>query len=318
MIRWLVSLLAVMGLAFIAVPAAGWQAAVPYVDAGPYASSSLEINITRDDGSAFAARVYFPAARAGDEAWPASSQSSFPLIVFGHGYMQPVESYESLLRHLAGNGFVVIAPRSFEANPFPSHSQFGDDLNAGLNEIVAQAGRAGSLFYRKIDRHRLGAMGHSMGGGAALLAASRNARIQAVSVWAMVDTNPSAVAAISGNTRPVQWIAGSEDGIVPADQRDLWRKVRSPAPLQVPLIAGGAHCGFQNVNAFALFCDHGHLLKADQIRITQRLLIDWFSLYLRDDVSRWDAVWGNPADVYRRVSFTLKNAAAFPAGNAQR
>jgi dienelactone hydrolase len=160
-------------------------------------------------------------------------------------------------------------------------------------------------------------MGHSMGGGAALLAASNDPRIGAVSVWAMVDTNPSAVMAISRDTRPMQWIAGSDDGIVPADQRELWRQVTSPAPMQVPLIDGGAHCGFQNYSAFALFCDRGNLPKADQVRITQQLLTDWFSLYLRGDLSRWDGVWGKPADAYRHVSFTLKNtAAAFPTGNA--
>jgi dienelactone hydrolase len=306
-----------MGMAFVVAPNVATQDEVSYTDAGAYASGWREINVTRQDGSFFSARVFFPSTRAGADATLASAGSPYPVIAFGHGYMQRVDSYAVLLRHMASHGFVVIAPQSFETHPFPSHSQFADDLNASLIAMSAQQSDASSPFYRQLDDSRFGVMGHSMGGGAALLAASNDPRIGAVSVWAMVDTNPSAVMAVSRDTRPMQWIAGSDDGIVPADQRELWRQVTSPAPMQVPLIDGGAHCGFQNYSAFALFCDRGNLPKADQVRITQQLLTDWFSLYLRGDLSRWDGVWGKPADAYRHVSFTLKNtAAAFPTGNA--
>jgi dienelactone hydrolase len=319
MIRWVVSLLAVLGLAFAVVPSVAPQDDVAYTDTGAYASGWRDIQVARRDGSVFDARVFFPATRAGADAPIASAGSPLPVIAFGHGYMQRVDSYAPLLRHLASRGFVVVAPRSFETNPFPSHSQFAGDLNAGLSAMTAQQTDSASPFFNHLDVSHFGVMGHSMGGGAALLAASNDARISAVSVWAVVDTNPSAVEAVSHDTRPMQWIAGSADGIVPADQRELWRRVTSPAPIQVPVIAGGAHCGFQSYSAFALFCDRGSLPKANQVRITQQLLTDWFSLYLRDDGSRWEAVWGKPPQTYSQVSFTLKNtAAAFPAGNTLR
>jgi dienelactone hydrolase len=317
MIRWVVSLLAVLGLAFAVGPSVGPRDEVMYTDAGLHASGWRDIQIAREEGSTFAARIYFPANQAGVDAPIATATSPFPVIAFGHGYMQPVESYAALLRHLASNGFVVIAPRSFESSPFPSHSQFGSDLNKSLNALIALAGDPASPFHQRVDLYHLGAMGHSMGGGAALLAAANESRISAVSVWAMVDTNPSAVLAMARDTRPMQWIAGAQDGIVPADQRELWRQVNSPAPLQVPLIAGGAHCGFQNYSAFALFCDRGDLPKAEQVRVTQQLLTDWFSLYLRNDLSRWASVWSPPTQSSPQVSVITRNAyAPFPASNA--
>jgi dienelactone hydrolase len=320
MIRWVVSVLAVMGLAFAAAPRVAPADEVSYSDTGAYASAWRDIAIQRDDGSRLLAQVYYPVMeenmREGMTAGVASPRVPFPVIAFGHGYMQPVDSYAPVLRHLASHGFVVIAPRSFEHNPFPSHAQFGADLNAGLAAMMAQAGDSQSPFFGRIDPQRMGAMGHSMGGGAALLAASANDHIDALSVWAVVDTRPSAVGAVAGDTRPMQWIAGSDDGIVPADQRELWRSVHAPAPMQIPVIAGGAHCGFQSQSAFALFCDRGKVSKAEQIRITQQLLTDWFALYLRDDQARWDSVWGQPLP---QVSLTTRNAdAAFPAGNALR
>lgn len=323
MIRWVVSVLAVMGLAFLAAPQVGPANTIEYTDTGAYTSAWQDFEIRRDDGSRLLAQVYYPALQEGMsgimKAGVASSRAPFPVIAFGHGYMQPVDSYAPLLRHLASHGFVVVAPHSFEHNPFPSHAQFGADLNASLNAMVAQTGDAGSPFYGKLDTQRIGVMGHSMGGGAALLALSVNASIDAISVWAVVDTRPSAVGAVAGDTTPMQWIAASDDGIVPADQRELWRSVNAPAPMQIPVIAGGAHCGFQSQSAFALFCDRGALPKAEQIYITQRLLTDWFALYLRDDQSRFERVWAQPAELSPLVSVTTRNAEVpFSAGNALR
>lgn len=51
MIRWVVSLLAVMGMAFVVAPNVATQDEVSYTDAGAYASGWREINVTRQDGS---------------------------------------------------------------------------------------------------------------------------------------------------------------------------------------------------------------------------------------------------------------------------
>ncbi|MEH0981024.1 alpha/beta hydrolase family protein [Micromonospora sp. CPCC 205556] len=249
-------------------------------------------------GRSFSARIYYPATAAGSGQPVAAGR--FPVVAFGHGFLQGVSKYYSTLGHLASWGFIVLAPTS-QGGLSPSHSAFADDLNAALTWTVAQDTTTGSRFAGHVRTDRLGLSGHSMGGGASVLAAARNPKVVTVANLAAAETNPSAKAAAATLTVPVRLIAGERDTIagVADHQRPIY--AAKPSAKQLRIIKGGFHCGFMDSGSF--FCDSGGISRATQLPITKRLLTEWFLLYLTGDTTYDNAVWGAPAQNDPQVSF---------------
>ena len=249
-------------------------------------------------GRSFSARIYYPATAAGSGQPVATGR--FPAIAFGHGFLQGVSKYYSTMSHLATWGFIVIAPTS-QGGFSPDHSAFADDLNAALTWAVAQDTSTGSRFAGHVRTDKLGLSGHSMGGGASILAAARNPRVTAVANLAAAETNPSAKAAAATLTVPVRLIAGDRDGI--AGVADHQRPIYAAAPpaKQLRIIKGGFHCGFMDSGSF--FCDSGAITRTTQLLLSKRLLTEWFLLYLAGDTTYDEAVWGAPAQTDPQVSF---------------
>ncbi len=293
MCAWFGVVLTMLAWAGQPAHAARAQTAGAHADSGPFTTGWREVIVLRASGGDFAAMVYYPAAApAGLNAPLHAGAAPYPAISFGHGYQQPVATYSSTLRHLATWGFIVIAPRSYENSVLPSHSQFADDLRDSLTYLATQNGISTSPFFRAVNVNRFGASGHSMGGGASLIAGDRDPRILAIANMAAAETIPSAVSAMSGITMPVRLIAGSSDGIVPPATNQEEQFNAGNAPKQAPLILGGSHCNFQDYSAFSFFCDTGLIPKDEQLAITRALLTAWFLLYLRDDPALWLDVWG--------------------------
>lgn len=264
---------------------------------GAYAAGYVDTTVSAA-GRSYSARVYYPATMAGSGQPVATGR--FPAIAFGHGFLQGISLYYSTMGHLATWGFIVIAPTS-QGSMFPDHSAFADDLNAGLTWITAQDTTVGSRFAGHVRTDRLGLSGHSMGGGASILAASRNPAVTTVANLAAAETTPSAVTAAASLTIPVRFIAGELDTIAPvADhQRPMYQA--KPSAKQLRIIKGGSHCGF--MDSGSLFCDSGSISRTTQLQLTRRLLTEWFLLYLNGGVSYDEAVWGAPAQTDPQVSF---------------
>ena len=167
------------------------------------------------------------------------------MVAFGHGYLADVGWYESTLAHLASWGIVVIAPRS-AGELFPDHAAFADDLLSALDWVVAEAGRPGSGWPGgPVDPMALGLSGHSMGGGAALLAAARDPAVRAVATLAAAETDPSAIAAAAEIAAPALFVAAADDAITPVGehQRPMF-EAKATGPAELRTIAGASHCGF--------------------------------------------------------------------------
>ena len=270
---------------------------------GPHAVGSRAVTVAVAPGRSYQATLYYPAVAPGGANAPLDpSAAPYPAISFGHGFLQSVASYASTLEHLASWGFIVIAPSS-ESGLFPNHSQFADDLRDCLTWLTWENENPDSFLYGGVDTAHFGVSGHSMGGGASLLAASRDERILTVANLAAAETNPSAIAATALITRPVQLIAGSEDSIVPPATSQALLYAAANPPRQAPLIVGGWHCGFQD-SSFIFGCDNGSLPRAEQLAVTRRLLTTWFLLYLQGDEARWYDVWGPSARQDQQVLFT--------------
>lgn len=258
---------------------------------GAFQAGWMDVTVTRPGGSTFTARLFYPAASSGQNAPYDGTNAPYPGISFGHGFLQTVEKYQSTLEHLATWGYFVIASRS-GGELFPSHQAFADDLRHCLTCLEQGNLDSESWLYGQVQTARFGMSGHSMGGGASLLATAADSRVRTVANLAAADTNPSAINAASLLAVPVCLITGSEDTIVPPQNHGQLMYSAAPPPRQLPLIAGGYHCGFIDSNS--IFCDSGSISRAAQLAITRRLLTAWFNLYLNSDQTVWPLVWGEP------------------------
>ncbi|WP_439657406.1 alpha/beta hydrolase family protein [Lentzea sp. HUAS TT2] len=250
------------------------------------------------DGRSVPARVHYPATASGVNQPVATGR--FPAIAFGHGFFQATSKYTSTSTHLASWGFVVVVPTT-QGGLSPSHSAFADDLNTGLAWLVAQDATAGSRFREHITTTALGASGHSMGGGAAVLAAARNPKITTISTYAAAETNPSAKDAAATLRAPAQFLAGSQDTITPPGEHQRPMFAAKAPSKQLRTITGGFHCGF--MDSSGLFCDNGSITRAAQLVAAKRVITSWFRHYLAGDAAARDLVWGQPARTDPAVTF---------------
>lgn len=197
---------------------------------------------------------------------------AYPVVAFGHGFVQSTFRYDSTLQSIAARGYVVIAPNT-QTGFFPDHSAFADDL-------IAAADWAGG-HVRTADPGHLAFLGHSMGGGAALLAADRDSSVDAVATLAAAETNPSAIAASAGITAPALYVVGSHDGVVsPSTTRKMYDA--KPGPAEWVSITGGYHCGFLDSSSFfGLGCDSGSISRSTQLAISDAVVGDWLDQVLK-------------------------------------
>lgn len=287
--------------------AAGVLARGDLAQAGPYTVSAGTVRVDVPGLAAFDALLYYPAQAASPGAALDPTGAPYPAIAFGHGFLQAPFRYGGVLAHLASWGFVVIAPDT-QTGFSPSHGQFALDMRTGLDWLELEHARPGATLEGGIDTGAFGISGHSMGGGAAMLAAADDARISAIATLAAAETNPSAVAAAARLTIPASYISGSQDAITPLAQHGQRMYDAQTSPRQLPLVLGGSHCGFQD-EPFPLFCDSGSLPRTEQLELTRRLLTGFFVLHLGDDQGHedaiWQAVWGPEANADQRVRTTL-------------
>jgi pimeloyl-ACP methyl ester carboxylesterase len=219
------------------------------------------------DGRSFPARVVRPTT---------TTAGPFPVVAFGHGFTQTSSRYASTLSAIAARGYIVVAPDS-ETGFFPNHGRFADDLWRSIRWVRTQTSW-------NPDQQKEAVAGHSMGGGAALVAADRYPAIDTVLTLAAAETNPSATTASAGVSVPALYVVGSRDSIVaPSTTRAMF--TAKPSPSTWVSITGGYHCGFNDSTSFfGLGCDSGAISRATQLAITRELLGDWLDTRLKGAV----------------------------------
>lgn len=132
------------------------------------------------DGDAFETRIegqlYFPASAGGKRFDP--DATNLPLVIIAHGYWKPgVDSYKGynyLARHLARWGMLVFSLNMDDVNGKTDTSK---TYQYARGEIVLHAIDvllADSTWGRRINRDRIGLIGHSMGGEGVVAAQALN------------------------------------------------------------------------------------------------------------------------------------------------
>ena len=232
--------------------------------------------------------IYYPSYTAGENTAVATFPN-FPVIVFGHGFAMGWDAYANIWQHLAPQGYILAFVRTEGSLiPAPSHGDFGDDLALVATKMLALNGSAGSPFNGKV-KQKVVIMGHSMGGGATMLAAENNAAIAGIVGLAPAETNPSAVSVCGNINVPALIFSGSNDGVTPPidNHFPMYQGLASSCKSYVS-ITGGAHCYFANSN---FNCDFGESTSSQGISITRaqqqqktfQILDPWLNYVLNTD-----------------------------------
>lgn len=234
--------------------------------------------------------VYYPADLAGEDV--SLSTGEFPVIVFGHGFAMSWDAYEDIWSEIVPEGFILAFPRTEGGLiPGPSHADFGLDLSLVVTKMQSEGTLPASLFLNHVSE-KSAIMGHSMGGGATILAAQNNAIITTVIGLAPAETTPSAIAAASNVTVPTLVFSADEDMVTPAidHHTPMYNGLATSCKYFVNILGGG-HCYYANSN---VNCDFGELSSGGNITITRdeqqtimfRYVLPWLNLYLYDDCAQ--------------------------------
>ncbi len=240
-----------------------------------------------------AVKAYYPALSAGVNA-PAAG-GTFPSIVFGHGFVMSYTAYENLWEYFVPKGYIFLMV-DMENSFSPSHENFGRDI-LFTGQTFEQKSQSESTFplYQK-HSGKTGFAGHSMGGGASVLAASFEPSFPHLVVgMAPAETNPSAVAAAPIVDAPYLIFAGTGDAVTPpADhQIPIYNALGSSCKFLVSMI-GASHCYYANANGP---CDLGETVSGGNITLTredQQLIVNTvleplFAVFLKGLSAQTDA-----------------------------
>ncbi|WP_156756567.1 alpha/beta hydrolase family protein [Actinokineospora pegani] len=130
-------------------------------EAGPYPVETVD---APGDGGFAKGTVYYPAD---------TSEGTFGALAVSPGFLSAQTAIAWLGPRLASHGFVVVTIDT--KTPQDSPDQRADQLLAALDWVVG----ADSPVADRVDPARLGVLGHSMGGGASLVAAQKRPELLA-------------------------------------------------------------------------------------------------------------------------------------------
>jgi FlgD Ig-like domain len=201
----------------------------------------------------------------------------------------PWSAYSYLWSALVPEGYIVALPRT-EGSLFPSHAEFGRDLAFVVLSLRTAGGDAGSPFFGHVAA-TAAVMGHSMGGGASVLAIAGTPGITAVANLAAAETDPSAIAAAVGVTAPALVFAGERDCVAPpaTHQQPIYSALASACKTYVS-VTGGSHCQFADANGTCSLGEAGCaalVSRTAQQATALRYLLPWLAWALKGDAAAW-------------------------------
>jgi len=182
-----------------------------------------------------------------------NSGAPYPLVVYSHGFTSTFEEGAYLAQHLAGLGYVVVAVNypltHFGAPGGPNAVDVVNqpaDISFIIDRLLGDSATTAHVLEGKVDPHRIGATGISLGGMTTTLVsfhpAMRDDRITA----ALSIAGPTAIFTerfFGHASVPFLMLAGDIDALVPYPSN------AAPVPDIVPgselvTVAGASHTGF--------------------------------------------------------------------------
>jgi hypothetical protein len=181
---------------------------------------------------------------------------TFPVVIFGHGWLMNYSFYQDITDFFVPQGWIIAFPRT-EEGIFPSHEDFALDL-AFLGAQMQMAGEnPESIFYTLVDSLSV-VMGHSMGGGCAVVAATFYS-FASVITFAAAETNISAIEAALAVECSSLTFSATADTITPpaTNQLPIYQNLASDYKSYVSIISE-THLGITS-NLIALSILEGWL-----------------------------------------------------------
>ncbi len=258
--------------------------------------------------------IYYPASAGGDDV--AIENGSYPVVVFGHGFVMSWDAYENLWEEFVPRGYVMVFPRTEGSIIGTDHQKFGWDLQFLVTEMQNEGTDPNSLFYQSVAQETA-LMGHSMGGGAAFLAADSlvsngNINLKTLIGLAPAESSSNGVSSINSSlsvTVPSLVLSGSQDGVTPPDEHHIpmFDSLASSCKTFVNVL-GGAHCYFANSN---FSCDFGEgtsssgisITREDQHEVTFDFVNLWLDYTLKGDCNAF-SVFNDSLETSTRVNYT--------------
>ncbi|RZS99361.1 T9SS type A sorting domain-containing protein [Aquimarina brevivitae] len=200
-------------------------------------------------------RIYYPESTA---------DVKFPVIVLGHGFIMGSDAYENFYEELVPRGYIVAFVNT-EGSFFANHRAYAEDMAFIVSAMQSENSNTSSALFGKVA-NKTALMGHSMGGGAATVAASL------VDVETLISFAPAllrfdTLTPASEVTTDAIVFSGSGDGVTPADENHIpiFNNLGSACKYFINII-GGAHCYYANSN---WACDFGERSSSGNIQISR-------------------------------------------------
>jgi hypothetical protein len=239
-------------------------------------------------GRSVSTEIYYPADVAGDDVTFSSAISGkVPAISFGHGFVMTYDAYFNIRNAVVANGYIIAFPTT-EGSFSPSHDEFAKDLAFVLKSVALLGSTSSSVLYDKVDTMNC-VMGHSMGGGAAFLAAAADNTIKSIATMAAAETTPSAIAASAAVVAPGLVFAGINDCVCPpaTNQLPMYSGLASSCKQYIGII-GGSHCQMANSSVTCSFgeatCTPAPTISvAVQQAVIDTYLVPWLNYHLKGD-----------------------------------
>ncbi|MBN1425337.1 hypothetical protein JXA88_12355 [Candidatus Fermentibacteria bacterium] len=257
----------------------------------PMGHRTITFHDSARNDRAILTEIYYPGVSAGDNVPTAEpTGEGFPVVTFGHGYLMTWSAYENIWSALVPEGYVVALPRT-EGGLSPGHLDFGLDLAFLVSRLRIENAEPSSPFHGVLAE-AAAIMGHSMGGGAAVLGAGSDSTITALANLAAAETSPSAIAAAMTVFCPSLVVSGSYDGVAPPGQHQIpiYAALSSPCKTYLSIL-GGSHCQFAESN---FYCELGEIGaptpsidRPTQHALVSSFLVPWLDFHLKGDHTAW-------------------------------
>jgi dienelactone hydrolase len=259
--------------------------------------------------------IYYPATSTGSNASVAGGE--FPVIILGHGFNMGSDAYQNFYNELVPQGYIVVFVNT-EGSFFANHEAFSKDMAFMVSAMQAENAVSSSVFYGKIaDKTAL--LGHSMGGGAATVAAS-TVSVETVVLFAPAKLRFNTLTPATDVSAPALVFSGSGDGVTPPAEHHLpiYNNLGSACKYFIN-INGGAHCYYAQSN---FSCDFGErfssgsiqVSRSEQQAITFQFVNSWLAYKLKGDAS---ALQTFTSDLQTSTAVTVQNDCSSAAINSQ-
>ena len=203
-----------------------------------------------------------------------------PVIVFAPGWHMMAQDYRAVLEDIASRGYVVMALERLPESQTPPYAATARALTEGEALAAGIAADRMDWLNATIDSQKIVFVGHSVGGAAAVLAASGNPMVKGA---VNLDGDYANEAASARPTVPVLYMlsyAPDEAASSIARRAEVWRQVKakSSAPLALQ-IQGFRHLNFldaallaEQVPLKARANGFGYYIPAAGLRMTADLV----------------------------------------------